>query len=98
MMYHRCNVLEQPLVRAISDEMYVLALLSAQIRPTPRDDGPNSHSIDRVKNGCIYPDRILKHNTTKANIYRWGTRRYKDLEISWSVVCWGVTKEKTADI
>ena len=75
MMYHRRHVLEQPLMRAISNEIYVLAIISAQIRPTFRNDNPNTSSIDRVKYGCIDPDRILKHNTPKANIYRRWTRR-----------------------
>jgi hypothetical protein len=75
MMYHRRHVLEQPLMRAISDKIYVLAFVAAQIRPTLRNDNPHTSSIDRIKNGCIDPNRILKHNTPEANIYRRWTRR-----------------------
>jgi hypothetical protein len=98
MMYHSSNMLEEPLMRAVADPVYVIVFGASKFRPAFGDNSTSSGSINSAKNGVDDTCRITQNNATKSDI----NRRWTGLKKLNKVCRWRelrrVTKEKPANI
>jgi len=92
------NVGKEPLVRAVSDPVYVVAFWSRQVRPPLRDDGPDAGCTDSVEEGPDDTFRVLKHNAAKSDVYGWQTGGQETREVLRGRVRRRVSEEESTNI
>ena len=71
MVHNGGNMGKEPLVRAVSDPVNVLARRPRQLGPSLGDDGPDTRCTDSVEDGPNDTFRIVKHNAAETNVHRW---------------------------
>jgi hypothetical protein len=68
-MYNSCHMCKQPLMWTVINVVHILARSTNEIGPSFRDDSPHTNELHGIKDGRQYLRNILKHNTSKADVY-----------------------------
>jgi hypothetical protein len=98
MVDNGCDMSEEPLVRAVSDPVYVFARRARQVAPSLGDDGPNARYFDSVQDDLNGALGVVKHDASEPNIDRLRASRKKTHEIFRRRVCGWATEEEPTDI
>lgn len=69
MMDNGGNLGKEPLVRAVSDPVYVFIRRPCQVGPSLRDDGPDTRGTDSFEDDPNNALRVIKHNAPESDVY-----------------------------
>lgn len=59
MVNHGGNMLEKPLVGAVSYPVYVLILRAHEVGPAIGDDGAGASNVDSIEDNANHPFRVV---------------------------------------
>lgn len=101
MMYDGRDMLEKPLMRAVSEKIDISCLVdtdsvTAEFAPALGNDGAGTCPPDSFKKDTAHHFWVFNDDAAKANVYRRGTIFKKFGQIPWrSVIWWFPEKEAT---
>lgn len=98
MVNHGGNVLEKPLVRAISYPVDIFVLRAYQIGPTLGDDGADAGRLNRVKDDLYHLGWVVQHDAAESNVHWSRASLEEKSKIWWRRVLGCVTEKEPTNI
>lgn len=93
-------VLEEPLVRAVTDKEHIVApaiAITSKLAPSSRDNRPNTCRSDSLEDDIRQLGRIINDDAAEADVDGWQTALQEEFDLWWWFVFWRVAEEETAD-